>query len=144
MLSAADLLAVLLTAAGCTIGVTLLALLVLRLIRRASIGAQIAVVVVAVVLSITLSTAAIAADKKSALTAFFVQLALNVAWSWVFFGLHNPLAGLGVIVLLLVAILWAIAAFRIVSRAAAWLMLPYLAWVTFATALNAGVYVLNG
>lgn len=87
---------------------------------------------------------AIASDKRTALIAFFVQLALNLAWSWAFFGLHNPLLGLGVIALLLIAILWTIAAFRIVSRAAAWMMLPYLAWITFATALNAGVYVLNG
>ncbi len=87
---------------------------------------------------------AIASDKRNALTAFFVQLVLNVAWSFAFFGLHSPLAGLGVIVLLLVAILWTIASFRIISGVAAGLMLPYLAWVTFATALNAGIYVLNG
>ncbi len=48
------------------------------------------------------------------------------------------------VVLLLVAILWTIASFRIISGVAAGLMLPYLAWVTFATALNAGIYVLNG
>jgi tryptophan-rich sensory protein len=87
---------------------------------------------------------AIPADRSNALKAFGVQLVLNVAWSFAFFGLHNPLAGLGVIVLLLAALLWTIAAFRIVSPAAAWLMLPYLAWVAFATALNAGIYVLNG
>jgi tryptophan-rich sensory protein len=58
--------------------------------------------------------------------------------------MHNTLAGLGVIVLLLAAILWTIAAFRLVSKLAAALMLPYLAWVAFATALNAGIYVLNG
>jgi tryptophan-rich sensory protein len=87
---------------------------------------------------------AIEADRKAALTAFGVQLVLNVAWSFAFFGMHSPLAGLGVIVLLLAAILWTIAAFRLVSKPAAALMLPYLAWVAFATALNAGIYVLNG
>jgi tryptophan-rich sensory protein len=49
-----------------------------------------------------------------------------------------------VIVLFLAAILWTIAAFRLVSKPAAALMLPYLACVAFATALNAGIYVLNG
>jgi tryptophan-rich sensory protein len=87
---------------------------------------------------------AIEVDRKAALTAFGVQLVLNVAWSLAFFGMHNTLAGLGVIVLLLAAILWTIAAFRLVSKLAAALMLPYLAWVGFATALNAGIYVLNG
>lgn len=87
---------------------------------------------------------AIDADRTAALTAFFVQLVLNVAWSWVFFAAHNALFGLGVIALLLVAILWTIAAFRLVSRPAAALMVPYFAWVTYATALNAGIYVLNG
>ncbi len=87
---------------------------------------------------------AIGADKTAALSAFFVQLALNVAWSWAFFGAHNPLLGLGIIVLLMIAILWMLAAFRIVSRLAAALMVPYLAWVAFATAPNAGIYVLNG
>jgi tryptophan-rich sensory protein len=87
---------------------------------------------------------AIEADRKAALTAFGVQLVLNVAWSWAFFGMHSTIAGLGVIVLLIATILWTIAAFRLVSRPAAALMLPYLAWVALATALNAGIYVLNG
>jgi tryptophan-rich sensory protein len=87
---------------------------------------------------------AIEADRKTALTAFGVQLVLNVAWSWAFFGMQSTIAGLGVIVVLLAAILWTIAAFRLVSKLAAALMLPYLAWVAFATALNAGIYVLNG
>lgn len=87
---------------------------------------------------------AIRSDRKNALTAFAVQLALNVAWSFVFFGLHSTLGGVAVIVLLLIALLWTIGAFRVVSPPAAALMVPYLAWVTFATALNTGIYVLNG
>jgi tryptophan-rich sensory protein len=87
---------------------------------------------------------AIEPDRRAALIAFGVQLVLNVAWSFAFFGMQSPLAGLGVIVLLLAAILWTIATFRLVSKLAAALMLPYLAWVAFATALNAGIYVLNG
>ncbi|TPX01062.1 two-component sensor histidine kinase, partial [Schumannella luteola] len=62
MLSPGDLLLVILTAAGCTAGVTLLAFVALRLNRRGTIGVQIRIVVAAVAASITLSTAAIAAE----------------------------------------------------------------------------------
>ncbi len=75
--------------------------------------------------------------------AFGLQLALNSAWSWVFFGTRNPRAGLAVIALLWVAILATIAAFWPVRRAAALLVLPYLAWVSFASLLNAEIVRLN-
>lgn len=74
---------------------------------------------------------------------FAIQLALNVSWSFAFFGAHSPLAGLVVIVVLWVVLVWNIATFWPISRAAAWLLIPYLAWITFATALNGGVYALN-
>ena len=86
---------------------------------------------------------AIDLDRRAALAAFAVQLILNVAWSWAFFGFHDPKLGLIVIVFLLGAIVWTVLAFRFVSRPAAVLMLPYLAWVCFATALNIGIVVLN-
>jgi len=74
---------------------------------------------------------------------FLFQLALNAAWPWLFFSLHRlDLALLDVVVLVLV-ILVAIGVFRRRSRGAALLLLPYLAWVVFAAALNLAVWRLN-
>lgn len=80
---------------------------------------------------------------RGSLTTFLVQLALNILWSVVFFGLKSPLFGIIVIALLWVAILLTMLAFMKVSKAASWLMLPYLLWVTFAATLNVGVWMLN-
>jgi tryptophan-rich sensory protein len=77
------------------------------------------------------------------LTPYFVQFVLNVAWSFAFFGAHSPAAGLVVIALLILSILWTVAVFWPLSRPAALLLLPYLAWVGFASALNAAIYSLN-
>jgi len=82
-------------------------------------------------------------ERNRAMLAFFVQLAVNVAWSWAFFGAHSPLAGLAVIALLLLAILATVLRFYRVSRLAALLMLPYLGWVGFASALNFAIFRLN-
>lgn len=78
-----------------------------------------------------------------ALTLFGVQLALNGAWSWLFFGLQRPALALAEIVLLLVLIAATAAAFWRLRPTAGALLLPYLAWVTFATYLNAGLWWLN-
>lgn len=80
---------------------------------------------------------------KVAMVLFFAQLALNLLWSVVFFGLRAPGLGLVEILVLWVAILATILAFRRISGPAALLLVPYLAWVTFATALNAGIWLLN-
>ena len=80
---------------------------------------------------------------RVALALFSVQLALNFAWSWLFFGIHQPGWAFAEIVALWIAIAATIAAFFGVSRAAGWLMTPYLAWVTFAAALNLAVWQLN-
>jgi len=80
---------------------------------------------------------------KGAIVAFVIQLALNGLWTPAFFGLESPLAGLVVIVLMWIAILVTIIKFFPISRTAGILMIPYLAWVSFATALNAGIYLLN-
>ncbi len=77
--------------------------------------------------------------RATALGLFGVQLVLNALWSPVFFGLEAPRAALVVIVALWLAIVATIAAFGRVSRGAALLLVPYLAWVTFATALNASI-----
>lgn len=78
-----------------------------------------------------------------ALTLWAVQLVLNAAWTPLFFGAGLYGVALAEIVVLLVAIVATIAAFLSRSRPAAWLMVPYLAWVCFATALNASIWWLN-
>ena len=76
--------------------------------------------------------------------AFFVQLVLNGTWSFAFFGGQSPIAGLVVIVALMVAILATIRTFWRLDRTAALLLLPYLAWVSYATLLNGTIWRLNG
>jgi translocator protein len=83
------------------------------------------------------------ADTKRALIAFIVQLILNAAWSPLFFGLRNPLAGLLDIIPLWAAILATLIFFRRISTAAGWLMVPYWLWVSFATALNFALWKMN-
>jgi tryptophan-rich sensory protein len=80
---------------------------------------------------------------RRALRPWFAQLVLNFLWSPAFFGLHSPALGLLVIVPLLGAIVLCIRAFARVRPSAAWLMAPYLAWVCYATYLNAGFFYLN-
>jgi tryptophan-rich sensory protein len=81
--------------------------------------------------------------RRTAIGWFFVQFALNAAWSPVFFGWHGTRAALAVIAALLIAIVATIIASRRVDRVAAALLLPYLAWVSYATTINAGVVALN-
>lgn len=78
-----------------------------------------------------------------ALVAFLQQLALNLAWTPVFFGLRSPGAALCVIVVLLGAIVATVALAWRVDRVASVLLWPYLAWVSFATALNAAIFLMN-
>ncbi|MFC7228867.1 tryptophan-rich sensory protein [Salinirubellus salinus] len=82
-------------------------------------------------------------DKRPAYAALGVQLVLNTAWSFVFFGAEAIGPALAVILVLLVAIVANIALFYRVDRRAGLLLLPYLAWVSFATYLNYGFWVLN-
>jgi tryptophan-rich sensory protein len=80
---------------------------------------------------------------KSALTLFFIQLVLNAGWSLVFFGLHQPGWAMVVILALWLILLSLQRAFWRIDRLAAWLWLPYLLWVSFATTLNAAIWWLN-
>jgi tryptophan-rich sensory protein len=80
---------------------------------------------------------------KKALVFFAVQLALNALWSYLFFGLHNPmLAGLEIIVLWLM-IYETYIQFAKINKIAGYLLIPYLAWVSFAAVLNASIWWLN-
>ncbi len=83
-------------------------------------------------------------ERKQALRQFGVQLALNAAWTPVFFGAHSLAGGLTVIVLMLIAIAVTIWRFRPLNKAAAALLVPYFTWVSFATLLNIALLALNG
>ena len=78
-----------------------------------------------------------------ALTLWSVQLVLNLAWTPLFFAAGLYAVALVEILVLLVVLAATALAFRRTSTTAAWLLGPYLAWVCFATALNAGIVVLN-
>lgn len=77
------------------------------------------------------------------LTLFVLQLVLNLAWSLIFFGLRQPGAAFADIVALSCALLATMIAFWRVTPAAGALLIPYLAWVSFASALNFAVWRLN-
>lgn len=80
---------------------------------------------------------------KKAFKFFIYQLALNALWSYLFFGLCNPLLALIEIVLLWLIIFETYIQFKKVDKIAANLLLPYLGWVSFATLLNASIWWLN-
>ena len=74
---------------------------------------------------------------------FLLQLALNLAWPWLFFAAHRPGAALLVLTLLWITVLVLIRVFWRVSRLAALLFVPYLAWLSFAWALNLAIWGMN-
>ncbi len=82
-------------------------------------------------------------DVRKGAALFALQLVLNLGWSASFFGLQSPLAGLIVIILLWLAIVATVVGFSRVSNAASTLLLPYLAWVSFASYLNLTILMLN-
>ena len=82
-------------------------------------------------------------EVKMALGVFGIQLFLNAIWSIIFFGLHSPGWALVDIVLLWLAIVWTIAVFYEISKPTAYLLLPYLLWVSFASYLNYSIWMLN-
>ena len=77
------------------------------------------------------------------LTVFLTQLLLNAVWTPLFFGLHWPGVAFAEIILLWLAIAATMRFFWPVSRVAAWLLAPYLAWVSFAAVLNGTLWRLN-
>ncbi|GAA2968355.1 TspO/MBR family protein [Actinokineospora diospyrosa] len=80
---------------------------------------------------------------RSALGVWAVQLALNLAWTPTFFALRWLWPAFVVILLLDLAVIATIVRFRRADRVAAWLLVPYLAWILYASLLNAGVAALN-
>ncbi|MFH1696659.1 MAG: TspO/MBR family protein [Candidatus Diapherotrites archaeon] len=83
------------------------------------------------------------AEAKPALSIFGAQLALNVLWSVLFFGLQSPALAFAEIILLWLAIAATIALFYKISKPAAGLMVPYILWVSFAAFLNYSFWALN-
>ncbi len=82
-------------------------------------------------------------QKANIMLIFAVQLALNVVWSIIFFGLHNPGVAFFELLMLWVAIIYTIINFYRVSKNAALLLLPYVIWVSFAAILNYFIWILN-
>jgi tryptophan-rich sensory protein len=80
---------------------------------------------------------------KATRTVYFVQLLLNFLWSIVFFWMHQILGALIIIVLLLASIVVLIYRFNHFSKAASFLLVPYILWVSFASVLNFYIYQLN-
>ncbi|MFP4424800.1 MAG: TspO/MBR family protein [Candidatus Woesearchaeota archaeon] len=80
---------------------------------------------------------------RKALAIFATQLVLNSLWSILFFGLQSPFLAAMEIIVLWGAILLSIAYFYRISRPAAYLLIPYILWVTFAAVLNLSIFLLN-
>ncbi len=81
--------------------------------------------------------------NKLALILFFFQLILNTLWSILFFGFHNPFLAFAEIILLWIVLLATIIKFYPISKKAAWLLIPYILWVSFASILNFAIFLLN-
>lgn len=81
--------------------------------------------------------------RTLSLIIFGIQLLLNFMWSFIFFYFHEPFIALVEIIVLWIAILAMITWFRKISPVAAYLQIPYLLWVSFATILNASLWYLN-
>lgn len=82
-------------------------------------------------------------NKIKGVVFFAIQLVLNGLWSIVFFGLHQILLAFAVIITLLVFIILSIIEFYKVSKSAAYVLIPYLIWVSFASVLNFSLYLIN-
>ena len=83
------------------------------------------------------------ASSKPALNLFFIQLVLNFLWPLFFFGMHLPALALIDIIAMWIMIALTMRAFFKIAQPAGWLLVPYLAWVSFATVLNASIWWLN-
>jgi tryptophan-rich sensory protein len=82
-------------------------------------------------------------SKQMAITLFAVQLVLNFFWSFIFFKLQQPGWAFAEIILMWAMILLTILWFGKISSTAAWLLVPYICWVSFASVLNYSIWRLN-
>lgn len=83
------------------------------------------------------------AMRTKSILLFAVQLILNLSWSFIFFNAQSPFAALIIIGLLWIAILMMMIYFHTLSPIASYLQIPYLLWVSFASVLNAAIWLLN-
>jgi tryptophan-rich sensory protein len=81
--------------------------------------------------------------KKTAISLFAVQLVLNFFWSFIFFKMQQPGWAFAEIILMWLMILMTILWFGKISSTAAWLLVPYICWVSFASVLNYSIWRLN-
>ena len=81
--------------------------------------------------------------RRRAMLAFAIQLALNLAWSFLFFGAKSPGLAAIEILALWIAVITSSITFWHIDHLAGWLMCPYLLWVSFAGYLNIAIFVLN-
>jgi len=81
---------------------------------------------------------------RLAMSLFLMQLILNFLWSPIFFGMRSALYGFIIIILMWIAILATIILFYRISKVSAYLLVPYIVWVSFATYLNGAILYLNG
>ncbi len=81
--------------------------------------------------------------NAAALGVYLLQLLFNAAWSWMFFGMRLPGLALADLILLLAALGWTLVLFHRRSRAAAFLLVPYLVWVLYAGTLNGWIWWMN-
>lgn len=82
-------------------------------------------------------------DRRAAFAVYGLQLFLNALWSPLFFGLHRPDWSMASLIMLWFLVLLCIGMFSQRSRLAAWLLVPYFLWVSFAGALNAAIMMMN-
>lgn len=84
-----------------------------------------------------------APDRSNALYLFYIQLAVNVIWPFIFFGLCKYLVAFLWIILLWLLVLDTITTFGNIDKKAAYLLIPYILWISFAAYLNLSVFFLN-
>jgi tryptophan-rich sensory protein len=82
--------------------------------------------------------------RRNALILFWTQLALNAAWTWLFFAAHSPLLGIVDILPQLLLIIATMVAFGRLDKLAGWCLAPLAVWVAYASALNGAIWWLNG
>ena len=82
-------------------------------------------------------------NKRMAITFFAIQFILNMAWSFIFFKMHHLALALAEIVAMWVMILITIIFFSKMQKTAAWLLVPYISWVSFASLLTFAIWKLN-
>jgi translocator protein len=100
-------------------------------------------VLMGVALFLVWKSGAPAGIKKTAIFLFAIQLILNFFWSFIFFKLQQPGWAFAEILLMWLMILMTIIWFGKISSTAAWLLVPYICWVSFATVLNYSIWQLN-